>query len=118
VEILDYGPATGRAIEAYGSKGLTAKAVVRGDELAVTVLRVAAGGEIGRHPAPVNQVMLVSAGSGSVRSGDGEWQPVVAGQAVLWRAGEDHTTRAIEDLTLVVLEMEGLEPLRQPAAGG
>ncbi|MCO8274253.1 cupin domain-containing protein [Actinoplanes sp. TRM 88003] len=110
MEILDYGADTGRTIEAYGSVGLTAKAVVRADNLAVTVLRVAAGGEVGRHPAPVGQLMLLTEGSGSVRSGDGEWRTVVAGQGVMWQPGEEHTTRAAEDLTLVVLEMDGLEP--------
>jgi hypothetical protein len=29
-------------------------------------------------------------------------------QAAIWRAGEQHTTRAIEDLTLVVLELPDL----------
>ncbi|MBL7259355.1 cupin domain-containing protein [Paractinoplanes lichenicola] len=112
MEIVGFGPETSRGIEAYGSRGLTAKAVVRADELAVTVLRVAAGGEIGRHPAPVEQVMLVTAGSGEVCGGDGSWHRVVTGQAVWWAAGEEHTTRAVEDLTLVVLERPGL---RAPA---
>ncbi|MBU2665188.1 cupin domain-containing protein [Actinoplanes bogorensis] len=112
MEIVEFGAGTARAIEAYGSSGLTAKAVVRGESLAVTVLRVAAGGEIGRHPAPVEQLMLVTAGAGEVRSGDDEWRAVESGHGVYWRAGEEHTTRAAgAGLTLVVLEMPGLEPV-------
>ncbi|MBM2616528.1 cupin domain-containing protein [Actinoplanes sp. LDG1-06] len=113
MEIVDFGPEVGRSVEAYGSRGLTAKAVVRADELAVTVLRVAAGGEIGRHPAPVEQIMFVAAGHGTVCGGDERWQPVGAGQAVFWRAGEEHTTRAEADLVLVVMEKPGLEPNRR-----
>ena len=101
-------------MDAYGSVGLTAKKLVRGETVEVTVLHVAAGGEIGRHPAPVDQLFLVTAGRGSVQAGDGDWQDVGTGQAVLWRAGTDHATRAAEDLTAVVIEMPEL-PLARPA---
>ena len=99
--------AGGRPVTAYGSVGLTAEALIRADAAAVTVLRVAAGGEIGRHPAPVDQVFVVG-GRGSVQGGDGPWEPVEAGQAVLWRAGEHHATKATEDLTAFVVEAPGL----------
>ena len=108
VEIRELLDAGGRAVTAYGSVGLTAEALVRADAAAVTVLRVAAGGEIGRHPAPVDQMFVVVGGRGSVQGGDGPWQPVEAGQVVLWPAGEEHTTRAGEDLTAFVLEGPGL----------
>jgi len=68
------------------------------------VLRVAAGGEIGRHPASVDQLFLVIAGRGSVCGGDGVWHPIEAGQAALWAAGEEHTTRADEPLVAIVVE--------------
>ena len=108
MEIRELRGAGGRAIAAYGSVGLTAEALVRTDAAAVTVLRVAAGGEIGRHPAPVDQAFVVVGGRGSVQGGDGPWQPVEAGQVVLWRAGEEHATRAVEDLTAFVVEGPGL----------
>ena len=37
--------------------------------------------------------------------GDGLWQPIAAGQAALWVAGEEHTTRADEPLVAVVVEV-------------
>lgn len=110
MEIKDLRPPGGREITAYGSRGLTAEALVRSDAVALTVLRVAAGGEIGRHPTEVDQFLLVVAGRGSVRSGDGAWEPVEAGQLVIWRAGEVHTTSAAEDLTAYVLEAADLVP--------
>jgi quercetin dioxygenase-like cupin family protein len=108
MEIRDLRADGGREITAYGSSGLTAEALVRSDGAALTVLRVAAGGEIGRHPTDVDQFLLVLFGRGSVRSGDGPWEPVEAGHLVIWRPGEVHTTRADEDLTAYVLEASGL----------
>jgi quercetin dioxygenase-like cupin family protein len=108
MEIKDLRGSGGREITAYGSRGLTAEALIRSDGAALTVLRVAAGGEIGRHPTEVDQFLLVLSGRGSVRSGDGPWVPVEAGQLVIWAAGEDHTTRADENLTAYVLEAPGL----------
>jgi len=110
VEIRDLRGSGGREITAYGSRGLTAEALVRADSVALTVLRVAAGGEIGRHPTDVDQFLLVLSGRGSVRSGDGPWEPVEAGHLVVWPAGEEHTTRADENLTAYVLEAEGMLP--------
>jgi quercetin dioxygenase-like cupin family protein len=108
VEIIPFDVSAGRSVTPYGSVGLTAQKLIRGEEIHVTVLHVAAGGEIGRHPAPVDQLFLVTAGRGSVRAGAGEWQPVQAGRAVLWRAGTEHATRADEAITAVVIEMEGM----------
>lgn len=95
-------------MRAFNSVGVTARHLAADDTIAVTVLHVAAGGEIGQHPATADQLFMVTAGHGSVRDGDGDWVPVRAGQAVVWRAGADHTTRAVEDLTAVVVEMVNL----------
>ena len=72
------------------------------------MLRVAAGGEIGRHPATVDQLFIVVAGSGLVCGDDEVWHPIGTGEAALWTAGEEHTTRADADLTAVVIEMADL----------
>jgi quercetin dioxygenase-like cupin family protein len=108
MEILDLRVPAGVPVPAFGSTGLTAEHVLRGGTTAVTVLRVAAGGEIGRHPAVGDQLFFVVAGRGAARSGDEPWRPIEAGQAALWRSGEDHTTRAEADLTALVIESEDL----------
>jgi quercetin dioxygenase-like cupin family protein len=105
LRVIDIGPDRARAVDSLGSRGLRALGLVRDEAVAVTVLHVAAGGEIGRHPAPVEQLFVVASGRGAVSGGDGTWQPVAAGQAVVWEAGEEHTTRADEDLTAVVVEL-------------
>jgi quercetin dioxygenase-like cupin family protein len=112
VEIFSFGVSAGEPVAAFGSAGVTAQAVIRGEALAVTVLHVAAGGRVGRHPAPVDQLMMVTAGHGAVQAGGGDWTKIRAGQAVVWRAGEDHTTTAVEDITAVVVEMANM-PLTQ-----
>jgi quercetin dioxygenase-like cupin family protein len=68
-------------------------------------MQVAAGGEIGRHPATVDQLFVVVSGRGSVCGGEGVWQSIEAGQAALWAAGEIHTTRADEPLVAIVVEV-------------
>jgi quercetin dioxygenase-like cupin family protein len=104
VEILSFDGQAGRPMEAFDSVGVTAQALFRGEAVAVTVLHVAAGGEVGRHPAPVDQLLVITEGHGVVQADSGAWVSVRAGQVVLWRTGEEHTTRAIDDITAVVIE--------------
>lgn len=113
MEIVSFDVSAGKPVNAFGSAGMTAQALVRGEALAVTVLHVAAGGEIGRHPATVDQLMMITAGRGAVQTGGGDWEQVSAGQAVVWRAGEDHATRAVEDITAVVVEMPDMPITRR-----
>jgi quercetin dioxygenase-like cupin family protein len=108
MEILSFDGSAARSVTAHGSVDFTVQALIRSDAVAVTVLRVAAGGLIGRHPAVGDQLFLVTAGAGSVQGGNGEWVDVAAGQGVLWRSGEEHTTRAAQDLTAVVVEMPSM----------
>ncbi|BCJ40386.1 hypothetical protein GCM10010168_32460 [Actinoplanes ianthinogenes] len=107
MEIIHPEPATLRPISAHGSVGLTAQALLRAETTAVTVLRVAPGGEIGDHPARGDQTLLITEGSGQVRSGAGPWHDVTAGDAVRWAAGESHTTRSAAGLTAVAIEVSG-----------
>ncbi|OJF11281.1 cupin domain-containing protein [Couchioplanes caeruleus] len=113
MEILSFDGLAGRPVEAFGSVGVTAQAVFRSEAVGVTVLRVAAGGEVGRHPAPVDQLLVVMQGHGVVQADDGDGESVRAGQAVVWRAGEEHTTRAVDDLTAVVIELAATPQSRQ-----
>jgi quercetin dioxygenase-like cupin family protein len=118
VEFLDLPAHPGRPVDAFGSTGFTALGVLRGGSTAVTLLRVAAGGEIGPHPAVSDQLLVVLAGRGEVRSGDGPWQEIAAGQAVLWRDGEDHATRAVDDLTALGVEAPDLGLWHDPGLRG
>jgi mannose-6-phosphate isomerase-like protein (cupin superfamily) len=104
MRIITYGAQRGMDVTTFGSTGVRFSPLTRVDGGGVGVMRVAAGGEIGRHPTAMDQLFVVVAGKGSVCGGDGVWQPIEAGQAALWSAGEEHTTRAEEPLVAVVIE--------------
>jgi quercetin dioxygenase-like cupin family protein len=106
VRIIRFSPA--RPVATFESRALSAQPLVRAEQVAITMLRVSAGGEIGRHPTTVDQLFLVVAGSASVCGDDEDWQPIGTGEAALWTAGEEHTTRAETDLTALVVEMADL----------
>jgi quercetin dioxygenase-like cupin family protein len=116
VDILDLHTVPGVTIPAHGSTGFIAAHVLRGETTAVTVLRVAAGGRIGTHPAVGDQLLIALAGEAEVRAADGPWQPISPGRAALWRSGEPHTTRALTDFTAVAVEAESLGSVDAPAS--
>ena len=108
MEIVDFGSDRAKPVSRFGSVGFGAAPVVRGDGLGVTAMHLAAGGEIGSHPAVVDQLLLVVAGRGEVCGADGVWHAISAGQGALWAAGEQHTTRADEAMVAVAVELADL----------
>jgi quercetin dioxygenase-like cupin family protein len=84
---------------------LTPPAAVR-----AAVFRLAPGGRIARHPATTPQIVAVLEGAGHVSGADGAFEPIAAGEAVFWPAGEEHETVTDGGLTALVLEAEGLSP--------
>jgi quercetin dioxygenase-like cupin family protein len=87
-----------------------AEPLARGAPFEVACFRIEAGGRIARHPATVRQLLAVVDGSGWVSGGDGERQPIRAGEAVVWEAGEEHETTTETGLTAFVIEGDGLLP--------
>jgi quercetin dioxygenase-like cupin family protein len=85
-----------------------------GSPVQAAVFRVAPNGRIARHPATVAQLLGVLEGAGEVSGGDGEFQPIGAGEAVFWHAGEEHELRSDGGLTAFVLEADRLQPWRAP----
>jgi quercetin dioxygenase-like cupin family protein len=72
------------------------------------VIEIGPGGVVGRHPAVVPQLFVIVQGSGWVSGSDGEREPIAAGEAVLWEAGEEHESGSDEGMTALVLEAESL----------
>lgn len=79
------------------------------------IFRVVPNGRIARHPATFPQILAVLEGRGRVSGADGEFQPIAAGEAVFWAAGEEHETQTESGLTALVLEAEELQPWRHPS---
>lgn len=70
----------------------------------MVLAEMAAGGVLGRHPAVGPQLLMVSSGSVQVAGGDGRWEPLGCGDAVLFEDGEEHETRAITAATVSILQ--------------
>lgn len=84
-----------------------------GGPVQAAVFRVAPHGRIARHPATVPQILAVLKGFGSVSGEDGDPQPITAGEAVFWAAGEVHELTSEEGLTALILEGDGLDLYRR-----
>jgi quercetin dioxygenase-like cupin family protein len=104
-----------RRVELQGEREVTASGSVsaRVRRLAgdahVVVIEVGPGGVVGRHPAGMAQLFTVASGSGWVSGADGEREPIRAGEAVLWRPGEEHESGSDEGMTVLVVEAESLD---------
>jgi quercetin dioxygenase-like cupin family protein len=88
--------------------------VSQGAPFQAAVFRLAPGGRIARHPATYPQILAVLDGSGEVSGSDGPAEPIGAGEAVFWKAGEEHETTSEAGLTALIIEGEALEPVRPP----
>jgi quercetin dioxygenase-like cupin family protein len=78
-------------------------------EADVVVIEIGAGGIVGRHPAGAQQLFAVVRGSGWVAGDDGEREPITAGEAVLWGAGEEHESGSDQGLTALVVEADAID---------
>jgi quercetin dioxygenase-like cupin family protein len=74
----------------------------------VVVIEIGAGGTVGRHPAAVFQLFAVVRGSGWVSGAEGSREPIGAGEAVVWEAGEEHESGSDEGMTVLVVETDAL----------
>ena len=92
-------------LEAVTVAPLTAPGAVQ-----AAILRLAPGGRIARHPATTPQILAVLEGDGHVSGADGAFEPIAAGEAVFWSAGEEHETMSDGGLTALVLEAAELRP--------
>jgi quercetin dioxygenase-like cupin family protein len=88
--------------------------IFAGAPFQAAVFRVAPGGRIARHPATFPQILAVLEGAGEVSGASGADEPIEAGEAVFWHAGEEHETKTPSGLTALIVEGDGLEPFRRP----
>ena len=91
------------------------QSIAQGAAIQTAVFRVAPGGRLARHPATYPQILAVLEGSGEVSGADGIDEAIEAGEAVFWRAGEEHETKSALGLTALIVEGEGLEPFHRDA---
>lgn len=77
-------------------------------EAHVVVIEIGRGGKVGRHPAASAQLFTVVRGSGWVAGGEGRREPIAAGEAVLWQAGEEHESGSEVGMTALVVEADAI----------
>ena len=100
--------AADRPVTDLESVGFTVDGLAGTDAARVTVVRLEPGGVIGRHDAPVPQLLVVVSGAGQVSGHHGGASTISAGSAVIWEAGESHETRSADGLVAVVVEAPDL----------
>ena len=88
----------GRSIEAFGSAGASVTGLSR-DVRQVVVIRIGAGGHLGRHPAGCEQLFLVTEGAGWVTGQDGERAPIASRRAGVGRGRGGHESGTDENMT-------------------
>jgi quercetin dioxygenase-like cupin family protein len=102
----------GRPVNTYDSIGLAiaplTAPLTSEAGLQAACFRLEPGGRVGRHPAGVAQLLVVTEGAGFVSGSDGSETPIASGKAAFWDAGEEHETRTEFGLTAIVIESPGL----------
>lgn len=104
MRIVELGSLDSREISQFGSVGFSLATIGVLKPGHVSVLELAPGGVVGRHPAVGGQVLVVLDGTATVSGGYDGPSEVAVGQAVVWESGEDHETRSETGLTALVLE--------------
>jgi quercetin dioxygenase-like cupin family protein len=75
----------------------------------VVVIEIGPGGVVARHQAGAAQVFAVLRGSGWVSGAEGTREPIGAGEAVVWEAGEEHESGSDGGMTALVVEGKSVE---------
>lgn len=97
-------------MSAYGSKGARVSPLAWSAAVSVDRVELDPGGCLAMHPAGSPQLFLVVEGEGTVATEYAPPEPVAAGSAVWWDAGELHETRSETGLVALVVQADELEP--------
>jgi quercetin dioxygenase-like cupin family protein len=109
MEIRPLDECPSRALSEFGSSGAVISFVAGCENASIVRMELGPGGCVGSHVAPTEQLFIVLAGAGRVRSGDAAPNAVRAGDVVSWTAGEAHETTTDSGLVALVVESPGLE---------
>jgi GrpB-like predicted nucleotidyltransferase (UPF0157 family) len=105
MKILRFDAEVSVPITDFGSRFRIGPLTGGDSRVRVAIMHLPPEGLIGRHPAASQQLMAVVAGSGWVSGPDADIrQPVRAGYAALWAAGESHESGTKDGLTAVCIE--------------
>ena len=80
------------------------------ERVAVHTTVLQPGASLPRHPAGREQVFYVVKGRGLVAGEDGVSVEIAAGCAAVWSAGEQHTSWAETEMTVLIIQGAPIEP--------
>lgn len=109
MEICSLDACPSRALTKFGSSEAVISFVAGDENASIVRMELAAGGCIGSHVAPTEQLFIVVSGAGRVQSGDSPPAEISAGDVVRWEAGEVHETTSESGLVALVVESPSLE---------
>jgi quercetin dioxygenase-like cupin family protein len=104
VRVLSLEGFPSRPNDSHGSKGFSVGAIGLTADAHLVVVRLKAGGVIGRHPAQGRQLLAVLVGDAIVSGSYGDPVVIGPGQAAVWEPYEEHETRSETGLTAFVVE--------------
>lgn len=110
MKIFHFNGQTGRRVTKYGSNFILNKMIQTEQPAQIVHMDLNRGDNIGAHETHVNQLLIVTGGSGYVRGCEDIWYEVSSGEAVGFSAGEIHETRTDSGLTAIVIESESMDP--------
>jgi quercetin dioxygenase-like cupin family protein len=109
MKVIDLRSQQGVTIDAFNSSGASSIELASGLGPAhVHVVRIDAGGRIGRHAAGFGQLFQVVSGVGWAAGADDARCRLEAGQAAFFARGELHSKGAESDLLAVIVQVEQL----------
>jgi len=98
-----------RAIGAFGSSGVDMAFLLGPSVTSINTVRITADGGLGAHEAPTWQVFYLLSGLVEVTAGD-DSRTLSPGEAVQWAPGELHSSRALVDSLVVLIEATSRVP--------
>lgn len=90
----------------YDAEGVTLTTLAETDGLRVTVATFDPGGTIGEHPAGTPQIFHVVSGRGWVSGDAGDRVRILAGEHVVWDAGERHASGSHGGMVAVIVQSD------------
>jgi quercetin dioxygenase-like cupin family protein len=110
MQIFRFDQSGAGKMDRFGSSGVAISNIAHLSlEAQAILLFIEPGGRVGDHPAATQQLFLVIAGQGWVRSEEEEPVPIQAGEGAFWEAGERHESGSDEGMTVIVIESEAVE---------
>jgi mannose-6-phosphate isomerase-like protein (cupin superfamily) len=112
LRIYNFDKETGREITNFNSKQSIFSRIIQHDKpVYIGCMFIGPEGNLGSHPATINQLFLVLNGQGWVIGKEEIKYQIQSGKAAYWEPGEIHESESEQGMTVIIIEGEDLKPL-------